>query len=104
MIERRACRNAENEKKVLKAVAVAQAETGAPVIIHPGRHPTAPAEALNVLQEAGGDARRTVMSHLDRTFVDRFILLVCIVIGNVTKLDDASKLLLCRVRGLNAAS
>jgi Phosphotriesterase family len=60
---------AENEKKVLKAVAAAQVETGAPVIIHPGRHPTAPAEALNVLQEAGGDVRRTVMSHLDSTFL-----------------------------------
>jgi predicted metal-dependent phosphotriesterase family hydrolase len=57
----------DNEKKVLRATAAAQTETGAPVIIHPGRHPTAPAEVIRILQEAGGDISRTVMSHLDRT-------------------------------------
>jgi phosphotriesterase-related protein len=55
----------DNEKKVLRATATAQTETGAPVIIHPGRHPIAPAEAIRILQEAGGDVSKTVMSHLD---------------------------------------
>lgn len=56
-----------NERKVLQAAAAAQIETGAPVIIHPGRNPKAPEEILRVLQEAGGDVSRTVISHLDRT-------------------------------------
>lgn len=56
----------ESEKKVLKATAHAQAQLGCPVIIHPGRNPAAPAEVVRILQEAGGDISRTVMSHLDR--------------------------------------
>lgn len=56
----------ESEKKVLKATAHAQAQLGCPVIIHPGRNPAAPAEVVRILQEAGGDISKTVMSHLDR--------------------------------------
>lgn len=56
----------DNEKKVLRATAAAQVETGVPVIIHPGRHPTAPAEIIRLLQEAGADVSKVVMSHLDR--------------------------------------
>ena len=54
------------EKKSLQATAMAQSELGAPVIIHPGRHPKAPEEIVRILQEAGGDISRTVMSHIDR--------------------------------------
>jgi len=57
----------ENEKKVLRAAATAQRITGAPLIIHPGRHEDSPLEIMNVLAEAGADIPRTVMSHLDRT-------------------------------------
>ena len=32
----------DNERKVLRAAATAQQETGAPVLIHPGRDPSAP--------------------------------------------------------------
>lgn len=46
--------------------AVVQEETGCPVTIHPGRHPTAPEEILRIYQEAGGKADRLVMGHLDR--------------------------------------
>lgn len=56
----------ESEKKVLKAAAHAQAQLGCPVIIHPGRNPAAPFEVVRILQEAGGDISKTVMSHLDR--------------------------------------
>lgn len=56
----------ESEKKVLKATAHAQSQLGCPVIIHPGRNPAAPAEVVRILQEAGGDISKTVMSHLDR--------------------------------------
>ncbi len=50
---------------------MAQTELGAPVIIHPGRDPRAPQEIVRVLQEAGGDVSRTVMSHIDRQFHER---------------------------------
>ncbi|KAL0966258.1 hypothetical protein UPYG_G00293060 [Umbra pygmaea] len=60
----------ESEKRVLRATAHAQTELGCPVIIHPGRNPGAPAEIVRILQEAGGDISKTVMSHLDRTIFD----------------------------------
>lgn len=50
---------------MLQAVAHAQTDTGAPVIIHPGRSSEAPDEIVRILQEAGGDISKTVMSHLD---------------------------------------
>lgn len=56
----------ESEKKVLRATAQAQSQLGCPVIIHPGRNAEAPAKAIRILQEAGGDISKTVMSHLDR--------------------------------------
>ncbi|EDO49918.1 predicted protein [Nematostella vectensis] len=59
------------EKKSLQASAAAQAETGAPLIIHPGRDESAPEEIIRILQEAGGDISRTVMSHTDRTIFNR---------------------------------
>jgi len=58
---------APNERKVLRAAARAQRQTGAALTIHPGRDPAAPAEILEIIGEAGGDVRRTVMGHLDRT-------------------------------------
>lgn len=56
----------ESEKKVLRATAHAQTQLGCPVIIHPGRDTAAPGEVIRILQEAGGDISKTVMSHLDR--------------------------------------
>lgn len=56
----------QSETRVLRATAQAQAQLGCPVIIHPGRNPAAPAEVVRILQEAGGDISKTVMSHLDR--------------------------------------
>ena len=56
-----------NERKSLTAAAVAQRETGAAISIHPGRHPQAPAEILDVLAESGADLSRVIMGHLDRT-------------------------------------
>ena len=57
----------DNERKSLRASAVAQRETGAAILIHPGRHETAPLEIVEVLAEAGADVRRVIMGHLDRT-------------------------------------
>ncbi len=56
-----------NERKSLAAAAMAQQETGAAILIHPGRNPGAPAEILEVLVRSGADLSRVVMGHLDRT-------------------------------------
>uniref|UniRef100_A0A803VL75 N-acetyltaurine hydrolase n=1 Tax=Ficedula albicollis TaxID=59894 RepID=A0A803VL75_FICAL len=55
-----------SEHRVLQATAQAQAQLGCPVIIHPGRNSESPFQILRILQEAGADASKTVMSHLDR--------------------------------------
>ena len=60
----------ENEGKVLRAGAAAQRETGAAVLIHPGRNEAAPFEILDLLAEAGADLGRVIMSHMDRTIQD----------------------------------
>ena len=59
-----------NERKVLRAAASAQLETGAPILIHPGRAPGAPSEILDILSNANADITRTVIGHLDRTYTD----------------------------------
>ena len=56
-----------NERKSLEASAIAQRETGAAILIHPGRHPDAPAEILELLDSGGADISRVIMGHLDRT-------------------------------------
>ena len=61
---------APNERKVLRAGAQAQRETGAAITIHPGRSDAAPFEIVDILREAGADVTRVVMGHLDRTIFD----------------------------------
>ena len=56
-----------NERKSLAASAMAQRGTGAAILIHPGRHPGAPAEILELLADGGADLSRVIMGHLDRT-------------------------------------
>ena len=58
---------APNERKALAAAAIAQKETGAAISVHPGRHPDAPLEILEILANGGADVSRVVMAHLDRT-------------------------------------
>ena len=61
----------ENEKKVLRAAIAAQRETGAPLMIHPGRHPRAcPWSSRSSCEKEGGDLRRTIMCHICRTIAD----------------------------------
>ncbi len=57
----------DNERKVVRASARAQAATGAPLLIHPGRDETSPLEIIEVLQDVGADLSRTIMGHVDRT-------------------------------------
>ncbi|XP_053507870.1 phosphotriesterase-related protein isoform X1 [Ictalurus furcatus] len=78
---------AESEKKVLRATAHAQTQLGCPVIIHPGRNPAAPGEIVRILQEAGGDISKTVMSHLDRTIFDHDELLEFAKLGSYLEYD-----------------
>jgi phosphotriesterase-related protein len=59
-----------NEKKVLRASAIAQKKTGASIIIHPGRDGQAPFDILDILGEAGADIKRVVMGHIGRTYTD----------------------------------
>ncbi|KAI1902243.1 hypothetical protein AGOR_G00042700 [Albula goreensis] len=77
----------DSEQKVLKATAHAQAQLGCPVIIHPGRNSAAPAAVVRILQEAGGDIGKTVMSHLDRTIFDNGELLEFAKMGSYLEYD-----------------
>jgi len=60
----------ENERKVLRAAVIAQQETGAPLMIHPGRHPDMPMQLAEFVGKNGGDLRRTIMCHICRTIAD----------------------------------
>ncbi len=56
----------DNEKKVLRAGARAQKVTGAAINVHPGQSEGAAMECIRVLDKAGADLSRTIMSHVDR--------------------------------------
>ncbi|NNC78838.1 MAG: hypothetical protein HKN94_01680 [Acidimicrobiales bacterium] len=60
-----------NEQKSLRAAVVAQKETGAPLMVHPGRDPKSPEEIAEIVAEEGGDLTRTTICHIDRTCTDR---------------------------------
>lgn len=61
---------AESEQKVVRAAIAAQRETGAPLMIHPGRNEQAPMEIAEFIRREGGDLHRTIMCHIDRTIAD----------------------------------
>lgn len=56
------------ELRALTAAAIAQAETGASINVHPGRDPASPLQIVAHVRAAGGDITRLIISHLDRTF------------------------------------
>lgn len=64
-----------NENKILKASAVTQRETGASILVHPGRNETAPFDILDILYKAGADMSRVIISHVDRTITNMGLLL-----------------------------
>jgi len=54
------------EIKLLRACAIAQSETGAPIAIHPpGLDYTLINKILNILEESGGIAEKTIICHVD---------------------------------------
>ena len=59
------------ERKILRAAAIAQRETGASLSVHPGRRPESPAEIVELVAAAGGDPARCIISHVDRTIFDQ---------------------------------
>ncbi|CAI5788815.1 phosphotriesterase-related protein isoform X1 [Podarcis lilfordi] len=77
----------ESENKVLQATAHAQSQLGCPVIIHPGRNSDSPFQIIRILQEAGADTSKTVMSHMDRTIFDEKKLLEFAELGCYLEYD-----------------
>jgi len=61
----------DNEKKSLQAAVAAQIETGAALMVHPGRDPQSPVEIADIVAAQGGDLSRTTICHIDRTCTDR---------------------------------
>jgi len=55
----------QNEKKVLRACAMAQRRTGAAINMHPSIDDQALLEGIRVLRDAGADLTRVAMSHVD---------------------------------------
>jgi phosphotriesterase-related protein len=65
----------DNEKKVLRAAVAAQRETGAALMIHPGRHERLPLAIVDFIRKEGADLDRTIMCHIERTIADPAVLL-----------------------------
>ncbi len=61
----------EHEKKSLRAAIEAQKETGAALMVHPGRDPKSPEEIVQEVDRCGGDLSRTIVCHIDRTCIER---------------------------------
>ena len=58
------------ERRALVAAARAARATGAAISVHPGRHPDAAHEILDVLGAEGADPSRVAICHMDRTYPD----------------------------------
>jgi phosphotriesterase-related protein len=65
----------DNEKKVLRAAVAAQRETGAALMIHPGRHERLPLAIVDFIRKEGADLGRVIMCHIERTIADPAMLL-----------------------------
>jgi phosphotriesterase-related protein len=65
----------DNEKKVVRAAVAAQRETGAALMIHPGRHERLPLAIVEFIRKEGADLGRTIMCHIERTIADPAVLL-----------------------------
>ena len=64
----------DNEKKVVRAAVAAQRETGAALMIHPGRHERLPLQIVDFIRKEGADLGRTIMCHIERTIADPAVL------------------------------
>ena len=55
---------------MLQAAALAQRETGAALMVHPGRDARSPFEIVDHLVAVGAEMERVIVAHLDRTLPD----------------------------------
>lgn len=62
------------EKKSVTAAIIAQQETGAPLLIHPGRNQYAPMEIVEFIDKENGDLSRTIMAHVEIRIFEEKIL------------------------------
>jgi phosphotriesterase-related protein len=77
----------DNERKVVRAAVAAQRETGAALMIHPGRHERLPLEIVAFIRKEGADLGRTIMCHVERTIADRAVLLELAATGVLLEYD-----------------
>ncbi|HMK81922.1 MAG TPA: hypothetical protein VK438_19875 [Xanthobacteraceae bacterium] len=75
------------EKRVMRAALIAQAETGAALNVHPGRHSDQPEEIAAFARVAGAPMERIIISHVDRTIFDADRLLRLADSGVVIEFD-----------------
>lgn len=54
-----------NEKKVLRACAIVQRQTGAPINVHPSMDDELVVENIKILEDAGADLSHVAISHVD---------------------------------------
>ncbi len=64
----------DGERRSLRAAARAQKLTGAPINVHTGNSPASGLLCVDILEEAGADIGRVVMSHCDARIFDYEIL------------------------------
>lgn len=57
----------DTERRTVAAAVAAQRETGAPILIHPGRSERAPLEIIEFIDREGGQLDHVVMGHIERT-------------------------------------
>ncbi|MFD1711936.1 aryldialkylphosphatase [Ottowia sp. GY511] len=75
------------EKRVMRGALIAQAETGAALNVHPGRHPDQPQEVVDFVAKHGYPLERVIISHIDRTIFDHERLLRLADTGCVLEFD-----------------
>jgi phosphotriesterase-related protein len=75
------------ERRVMRGALLAQAETGALLNVHPGRHHDQTQEVHDFIRAAGRDLRRTVITHIDSTIFDEARLLRLADTGVVLEFD-----------------
>lgn len=61
----------ENEEKSLRASARAQAQTGAPLMIHLNGWQREGVRVLDIIEEEGGDLSRTILCHMNPSWMDQ---------------------------------
>ncbi len=77
----------DNERKVLRAAAKAQQQTGACLSVHPGRNRKAPFEIIGILEQAGADLSRVIICHIDARVRDHEGRLELLKKGSVLEYD-----------------